>query len=101
MKLRRPRATVLSAAVLVALAYAFLAGPLFAWSPIKPGYQAIHRNRVSVYFGARTTLPAATPISIATSVARRSVLAWSIDAVDHEHFDWPACGTEFQPQLLF
>ena len=32
-------------------AYAFLAGPLFAWSPIKPGYAVLHTTRADVYFG--------------------------------------------------
>src|SRR5215510_8573269 len=38
------------------LGYAFLAGPLFAWSPLKPGYDVVHFERADVYFGRGVTL---------------------------------------------
>jgi hypothetical protein len=41
------------------MAWAFLVGPLFAWSPIKPGYDVIRHGRADVYFGSGVAIPAA------------------------------------------
>ena len=38
------------------IAFACLYGPLFPWSPVKPGYQRLRLERVDVYFGADTAL---------------------------------------------
>ena len=37
-------------ALVIVVAYAFLAGPLFAWSPVKPGYDVLRLQRADVYF---------------------------------------------------
>jgi hypothetical protein len=42
--------------LMLIVGYAFLAGPLFAWSPIKPGYEVVHSKRADVYFGSGRTL---------------------------------------------
>jgi hypothetical protein len=43
-------------AVVLVTAYAFLAGPLFAWSPVKPGYDVLHLERADIYFAKGETL---------------------------------------------
>jgi hypothetical protein len=43
-------------AVVFGTTYAFLAGPLFAWSPVKPGYDVIHLERADIYYAKGETL---------------------------------------------
>jgi hypothetical protein len=51
MRLRRSVRLLALFLVTTVLGYAFLAGPLFAWSPIKPGYDVLRLERADVYFG--------------------------------------------------
>jgi hypothetical protein len=44
------------ATVFLVIAAAFLFGPLFAWSPIKPGYTRFTLHRADVYYPTGTTL---------------------------------------------
>jgi hypothetical protein len=50
MRIRGPWKVVAFAALFVFVSYPFLAGPLFAWSPVKPGYDVVHLQRADVYF---------------------------------------------------
>jgi hypothetical protein len=53
----RKRALILVAVTaMVLIAFACLYGPLFPWSPIKPGYERLRLARADVYFGAGTHL---------------------------------------------
>jgi len=55
MTFKRSWKFLILAAVSIGVGYAFLAGPLFAWSPIKPGYDVIRLERADVYFGEGVT----------------------------------------------
>jgi hypothetical protein len=44
------------AIVLVVIAAAFLVGPLFPWSPVKPGYTHFTLHRADIYYPTGTTL---------------------------------------------
>jgi hypothetical protein len=56
MKFHHSWRLLLTFSVVVATGYAFLAGPLFAWSPFKPGYNMVHFERADVYFGSGSSL---------------------------------------------
>ena len=51
MRIKRSWRLLVVVAISLLIGYAFLAGPLFAWSPIKPGYDVIRLERADVYFG--------------------------------------------------
>ena len=55
MTIKRSWKLFILVAVSIGVGYAFLAGPLFAWSPIKPGYDVIRLERADVYFGKGVT----------------------------------------------
>ena len=58
MRLSKSKVALISAALLVSLlAPALLAGPLFPWSPIKPGYRAASYARAEVYFDQKGPMP--------------------------------------------
>jgi hypothetical protein len=57
---RPPRRRLLPAfliVLVVGVAWALPYGPLFPWSPWKPGYQRLHLERADVYWAVGTTLP--------------------------------------------
>ena len=58
LKLRFSRSVrlVLACAIAFGTGYAVLAGPLFAWSPVKPGYDVVHLQRADIYFPKGETL---------------------------------------------
>src|SRR5262245_26752452 len=55
MTFKRSWKLLILVAVSIGVGYAFLAGPLFAWSPIKPGYDVVRLERADVYFGTGVT----------------------------------------------
>ncbi len=51
MRIKRSLRILILSCLTIVIGYAFRAGPLFAWSPIKPGYNVLRLQRADVYFG--------------------------------------------------
>src|SRR6202022_2668627 len=71
--LRRSYLVVLIASgVMLLLTKALLWGPLFPWSPVKPGYELLRLVRADVYFGAGSSLdPAYARVDEAIEITER------------------------------
>ena len=55
-RLCRSYLVLIAFVAMLLLTYAFLFGPLFPWSPVKPGYERLRLVRADVYFGAGSSL---------------------------------------------
>jgi len=55
-RLCRSYLVLIAFVAMLLLTYAFLFGPLFPWSPVKPGYERLRLVRADVYFGVGSSL---------------------------------------------
>jgi len=55
-RLRRSYLVLIASGAMLLVTYAFLLGPLFPWSPVKPGYERLRLVRADVYFGVGSSL---------------------------------------------